>query len=221
MNPFSDEQWRSRSFPFILAAVIGILLVALPCWAHKVNVFAYVEGDKIVVEGYFSKSSKAMNCVVQFFDSQGKEIHKGKTDKNGQYSVPIADLGTVAGDLLITLNVGDGHKKDYRLGAEEIPKPTGGTSKTTRQEPAGKVPESADPTKPETVVQDPGKLEAVIEAVVKRENQKIINMIGNQQRLLLEQQNAGPSVKDIVGGIGWILGIVGVIAFFMGRNRNR
>ena len=61
----SDSSCRcqpgSRNIPFLLAAVIGMLCVALPCWAHKVNVFAYVEGDKIVVDGYFSKSNKAMS----------------------------------------------------------------------------------------------------------------------------------------------------------------
>jgi len=201
-----------------------MLLIALPCRAHKINVFAYVEGDKIVVEGYFTKDRKAVSCAVQFLDAQGKELHKGKTDDQGQYIVPIADLGSVDGDILITLIAGEGHKKDYRLSADEIPKPTGQTSKTSRQEPPAPVSESVKTTrttKPEIHDDDFGALEQAIEAIVKRENQKIVTMLGNQQKLLLEQRNSGPALKDIIGGIGWILGIVGVIAFFMGRNRSR
>jgi len=188
-----------------------------------VNVFAYVEGDKIVVEGYFTKDRKAMNCDVQFSDAHGKELHTGKTDDQGRYVVPIADLGTVDGDILITLNAGDGHKKEYRLGSDEIPKATGHSSKTFLQKPPSRPSEPirTDETgKPEFRGQDFTALEQVIETVVRRENQKIIKMLGNQQKLVLEQQNSGPALKDIIGGIGWILGIVGVIAFCMSRKQN-
>ncbi|MFH1112933.1 MAG: hypothetical protein V1792_03345 [Pseudomonadota bacterium] len=208
----------------MLAIVVVVLCVAAPSRAHKVNVFAYVEGDKIVVEGYFSKSAKAMNCVVQFSDAAGKVVHTGKTDDKGRYGVSIADLGQVDGDLLVTLNVGDGHKKEYRLGAAEIPKSSEPASKRSVPEPPAQVPESgrtSGTTGPETRGQDFATIEAAIEAIVKRENQKIITMLGNQQKLLLEQQESGPSLKDIVGGIGWILGILGVVAFFMSRNRSR
>lgn len=207
----------------MLVAFIGILFIAAPCWAHKVNVFAYVEGDKIVVQGYFTKDRKAMNCVVQIFDAQGKELHKGKTDRKGQYAVPIADLGTVNGDVLITLVAGEGHKRNYRLSADELPKNSKSVSKTSRPERPAPGPDSVkttELTQPVAHVQDLGTLEKAIETIVKRENEKIVKMLGNQQKLLLEQRNSGPTLKDIVGGIGWILGIVGVIAFFLGRTRN-
>lgn len=206
LNFYSCRRPGWTGFGFMLALVVFVLCVAAPSRAHKVNVFAYVEGDKIVVEGYFSKSAKAMNCAVQFSDAAGKVIHTGKTDDKGRYAVPIADLGQLDGDLLVTLDVGDGHLKEYRLDAAEIPKSS---------EPASKR------SGPETRVQDFGTIEAAIEAIVKRENQKIITMLGNQQKLLLEQQESGAGLKDIVGGIGWILGILGVVAFFMSGNRSR
>ena len=43
---------------FLTAIVVG-LLFSSNVLAHKVRVFAYVEGDKLIVEGYFSKSAKA------------------------------------------------------------------------------------------------------------------------------------------------------------------
>jgi nickel transport protein len=48
----------------------------------------------------------------------------------------------------------------------------------------------------------------------------VIRMLGQQQKILLEQQDRGPTLSEIVGGIGWILGLVGVTAFFMGRSRS-
>ncbi len=37
------------------------------------------------------------------------------------------------------------------------------------------------------------------------------------KRLLGEQVEAGPSLRDIIGGIGWIFGLIGVAAYFRRR----
>jgi nickel transport protein len=37
---------------------------------------------------------------------------------------------------------------------------------------------------------------------------------------LLEDKQGGPRINDIIGGIGWIVGMVGLAAFFWGRNRS-
>lgn len=208
-----------------LCAICFIILYApLPCSAHKVNVFAYVEGDKVVVEGYFSKSRKAMNCLVEFFDAQGKKLYEGRTNDNGRYVVPLADLGDVHGDIRISLVAGQGHKSSYTLREDEIPAIKKGASTAGRAKPAsqpsGRVPKDEKKT-PEPNLQSSKKLEQTIEEIVKRQNQQIIKMLGTIQKQLLEQQNQGPSVRDIVGGIGWILGIVGIAAYFLSRNRNR
>jgi nickel transport protein len=42
-------------------------------------------------------------------------------------------------------------------------------------------------------------------------------MLGEQQKLLMEQKMKGPGVTEIIGGIGWIFGLVGVWAYFMSR----
>jgi nickel transport protein len=47
----------------------------------------------------------------------------------------------------------------------------------------------------------------------------LVKMLGEQQRLLLEQKTREPSLTEIVGGIGWILGIVGIAAYFMSLRR--
>ena len=42
----------------VMAAALLCVLLVVPsaAWAHKVNVFAYVEGDIVVTESYFSGS---------------------------------------------------------------------------------------------------------------------------------------------------------------------
>ncbi len=69
-----------------MAATLGMILMTMPALAHKVNVFAYVEGDSVVVEGYFGGNVKAQDCPVEVYDEGGKKIHEGKTDKKGIYS---------------------------------------------------------------------------------------------------------------------------------------
>ena len=41
--------------------------------------------------------------------------------------------------------------------------------------------------------------------------------LGPIRRDLAAQVNAGPSLRDIIGGIGWILGLAGIGLYFKGR----
>ena len=52
--------------PVITALIIlvGLLTVTPVAEAHKVNMFAYVEGNDIFIEGYFSDGRKAINAAV-------------------------------------------------------------------------------------------------------------------------------------------------------------
>ena len=49
--------------------------------------------------------------------------------------------------------------------------------------------------------------------------QPILRMLGEQQKLLMEQKLKGPGITEIIGGIGWIFGIVGVWAYLISRKR--
>lgn len=39
------------------------------------------------------------------------------------------------------------------------------------------------------------------------------------RRALLEQDQRGPGLQEIIGGIGWIFGLVGIAAYFKSRPR--
>ena len=43
-------------------------------------------------------------------------------------------------------------------------------------------------------------------------------MLLTQQRMLVELKEQGPSFRDVVGGIGWIMGLVGLAAYFLSRS---
>ena len=120
----SGKYWfkhTSTMLVICVAATLGTLIVNVPAMAHKVNVFAYVEGDRVVVEGYFGGKVKAQDCPVEVFDEGGKKILEGKTDKKGLYSFKLADLPAFSGSLKIVLVAGMGHKADYTLSAADLP----------------------------------------------------------------------------------------------------
>ena len=86
--------------------MLGLCLAGIQAQAHKVNVFAYVEGDRVVIEGYFSASVRAQNCSVEVLDESGKRLRGGKTDQKGIYTFKLTDLPAFTGGLQIVLDVG-------------------------------------------------------------------------------------------------------------------
>ncbi|MGO9571147.1 MAG: hypothetical protein ACLP5H_26780 [Desulfomonilaceae bacterium] len=204
----------------LLTTVTLLLLSSTSGWAHKVNVFAYVEGDTVVVEGYFSGNVKAQNSVVEVLDSDGKKILEGKTDEKGICRFKLADLTPIKGDIKIVLEGGMGHKADFTLSQADLPV---STQKIPTPQPKTQERTTAAPAivaiQPSGQAPDSALIKKIVEDAVDEKIQPLVKMLGNQQKLLMEQKDKGPTITEIVGGIGWILGIVGVAGYFMGRKR--
>jgi nickel transport protein len=215
-----------RMFAVCMVAVIGTCLLTVQAQAHKVNVFAYVEGDRVVVEAYFSANVKARDCLVTVLDEKGKKLHEGKTDQNGTYSFKLADLSALSDGLKIALDVGEGHKAEYTLSASDLP------SSSKKDEPAKEQPQKNEPPKNQslnspqtpvtgsTQVVDQAALTAALDTVLDKKLEPIVRMLGKQEKLLLEEKYGGPKLHDIIGGIGWIMGLAGLTAFFLGRKQS-
>jgi nickel transport protein len=204
----------------LLTTATLLLLSSTSGWAHKVNVFAYVEGDAVVVEGYFSGNVKAQNSVVEVLDSDGKKILEGKTDEKGIWRFKLADLPPIKADIKIVLEGGMGHKADFSLSqadlhvyTQETAAPQPKTQETTTTAPVLVA------VQPSGQVQDSALMKKIVEDAVEEKIQPLVKMLGTQQKILMEQKDKGPTLTEIVGGIGWILGIAGVAGYFMGRKR--
>ena len=105
------KQHKSRIPFFIGTALLVCLLCATSAWSHKVHVFAWVEGDKVYTESFFSNGKKAMNAPIEVFDGNGKLILSGKTDKSGSFTFKLP----LCKDMRIVLNASEGHRAEYRL----------------------------------------------------------------------------------------------------------
>ncbi|MBI5251107.1 MAG: hypothetical protein HY912_16585 [Desulfomonile tiedjei] len=210
-----------RIFAVLMVTMMGMCVMAVQAQAHKVNLFAYVEGDRVIVEGYFSAKSRAQDCLVEVFDEGGKKIHEGKTDEKGMYSFKLGDFPAFTGGLKIVLEAGMGHKTEYTLSVSDIPGSAKKDGHPTEQ-PGKNQPEAlpGPPVGGSAQVADQAALIAAMEKALEKKLEPIVKMLGNQERLLLEEKYGGPRINDIVGGIGWIVGMVGMAAFFVGRNRS-
>jgi nickel transport protein len=85
-------------------------------FAHRVNVFAWVEGDRVFVECKYPDGTKVREGVIRVLDSAGKELLTGKTDAKGEFSfkVPKQD------DLKIVLEAGMGHRAEWPLSKQDL-----------------------------------------------------------------------------------------------------
>ena len=72
-----------RWLSFLL--VLGNLL-APGAWAHKVNLFAYVEGETVYTESYFPDGKKVKKEKKEVLEANGTKILEGKTDAQGSFN---------------------------------------------------------------------------------------------------------------------------------------
>jgi nickel transport protein len=114
---------------FFLSLVVCFLWVATgSVYAHRVNLFAWVEGNKVFVESKFSSSRPVNKGKIVVTDPDGNELVTGTTDENGEFSFEIPKKT----ELRIVLIAGTGHRAEWTIPAGEIEMP--GTSGKTPPE---------------------------------------------------------------------------------------
>lgn len=184
--------------------------------AHRVNVFAWVDGDTVHVESKFAGGKKVKAGKIVVMDSQGNELLSGITDDQGEFSFTIP----MRTDLKVVLIAGQGHRAEWTIPASEIEglplgTETTGTTETAKQsQKQNIVSEPFAEVKPvlSTPVLRLQDVEAVIETVLDRKLKPITKM-------LADVHHEGPTVRDIFGGIGYILGLVGIATYVHSRKK--
>lgn len=196
---------------FLLTVVTILLLVAI-AQAHKVTIFAWVDGNRVFTQSKFSGGRLVNNGKVDVFDGSGQLLLSGQTDEKGEFSFEIPKIT----DLNVVLTAGMGHQNAWRLSAAELggqpPDGVDDKQSATTSMPATVQPESSLPT-------DPTVLTAhEVEAIVARQlDQKLQPLT----RMMASAQEKGPSIGEVLGGIGYILGLVGLGAYLRYRKDNQ
>lgn len=191
---------NSSIFTLCLTA---ILFAAGAAWAHRVIVFGYVEGDTVYTESKFSGGKKAQNSQITVYDSDGNKVTEGRTDEKGEFAFKPPHPSK----LKIVLDTGAGHRAEW-----VIPKSDFGTVAADEAS-VEKTPPSPSPAVSRTPIDKaaPGLTADEIRAVVADELEKKIKPI---RQMLVESHDKGPSLRDILGGVGYIFGLMGIAAYF-------
>jgi len=175
--------------------------------AHKVNVFAYAENGKLMGEGYFPGGGKAADCQVDLLDAQGKVIAQTKTSRQGAFSF---DIPRAKPPLQIILWAGEGHKAHFKLTAADL-----GDQAADAQAAAPPQTVQPEPARTPGAAVDAARMEKALARILDR---KLAPLKSHLARLAANSDTIGAT--KIVGGLGWIMGLVGIAAFFMSRRRN-
>jgi nickel transport protein len=192
------KKGHNKSLIILFLASILVISTPLPAFAHKVIIFAWVEGDTVFTESKFSGGKRAINAQVQVFDREGKQLLEGKTDNNGEFSFKVPKLT----DLRIVLTAGTGHKGKWTIPESELQEVVALLEKKKAEE----------PSQPIAVGLTKEEIKDLIDDSLDRKLRPIV-------RMMTESQSKGPSVNEIVGGIGYIVGLMGVALYFKNRGK--
>jgi len=205
-----SERWRTSLFA--CACVVILMGPARICFAHSVHVFAWTEGENVVVDGYFHDGTKCRDCTIEVLDPQGRKTAEGKTDAEGRFSFE-PDVKT---DLLIRLNDSMGHRAEYRFPAEDLPANLPGSAdesgEGTEHTHAHPHPE---PAEAEIAGSSAGKMHnlADIEQLVEDAVNRQLAPIRRDFHQCLHRRE----LSDIIGGIGYIIGLAGLLMYFRSK----
>ena len=188
------------------------LATPLAAQAHKVTIFAWAEGDRVFTESKFSGGKMVKAGKVEVFDSSGNLLLEGRTDDNGAFAFQAPSIT----DLKIVLTAGMGHQNSWLLSAADLgqgeltPRATHASPSdpTVLEAPQASVPTAAGPA----------LTAREIEAIVARQLEEKIRPL---VRMAAASQEKGPTMSDIVGGIGYIIGLVGLGAYMRYRKEHR
>ncbi len=205
----------------LLCLSLCLLFASAPlAAAHRVNIFAYVDGGEIQVECGFNRSQKVRRGTVEVFDAAtGDKLVQGTTDDGGVFRFPVTEAIRDAGhDLTVRIIAGEGHQNEWTVAAEELKAATVASGTSAPVASGAPVPASVPAVEAVSVAAVPAGTPAVSGGATPEEVERIVNAaldakLSPIKHLLAEQVEAGPSLRDIIGGIGWIFGLVGVAAY--------
>jgi nickel transport protein len=191
-----------------LFPIVIVLFAAIDAHAHRVTIFAWVDGDTVHTQSKFSGGKKVSNGEIHVFDPDGTLLLKGNTDEKGEFSFKVPKKTS----LKIKLVAGMGHQNEWIVAAEEIgvKQPVSYLTSDQSQD-LNDVME----TKSDTVMASGLTREDVEQAVDRALEKKLKPVV----QMLSDLNDPKPGISDIFGGIGYIIGLVGIGAYFKSRKK--
>jgi nickel transport protein len=197
----------SQLFVILFAAVLSQFFLPATLFAHSMSVYATIEGKTIQGKAEFQGGTPVKDAAVIAYDPAGEQLDRTKTDAAGKFSLEAK----FHCDYRLLVDAGDGHGGEFMLAAKRIP---------------ADLPErnNAQPTNTEhqheTAAgnsQDHSGMLSAYEA--KHQLALVEDMHGDIDALQeqIDQMKKQREFRDILGGLGFIVGIVGAAIGFYYR----
>lgn len=193
----------------LFSAIVALLLaLSTPAFAHKVIASVYTEGEVISGDIGFSNGDMAQHALVEIFDPQGNKLGEVKTDEDGLFTF----RPTRAVTHIFRANLGGGHVAEVRMEADELPAIAGASPAAQTQ--------AATPA-----VQSGNAMsqEVAPAALAMAAQEKLIATVVQKQIVPLRREIAAyqekTNLQNVLGGIGYILGLFGLGFYLAARRR--
>jgi nickel transport protein len=198
----------------LLLLVLGTL--ATPARAHRVIIFAYAEGDTIFTESKFIPNNPVRQGKIEVQDAKtGQTLLTGATNDQGKFSFKIPPEAIAQKmDLKIVVEAAMGHRGEWLLkAASYLPgDQAAGTPAPAAAAGAPSATAAPAPAPAKSGAIDQQALEAALNRALERQlapiNEKLTDLTIHRTTL-----------PDILGGLGYILGLFGVAAYFMSKRQ--
>lgn len=201
-----QNKWTKTIFHLLFFIAVSFFAAGTAI-AHKVMVFAWVEGDTVYTESKFSGGKKVNKGRIIVYDQQENRLLEGETNEKGEFSFKVPKKTT----LKIVLQAGMGHRGEWTLPAEEI-------EETASSQIEAAPPVETEAEKTQNQIQPVSDINTEeIQAAMEKALDKKLKPI---YKMLAESRNQGPTVTEIFGGIGYIIGLIGLAAYFKYRQKN-
>lgn len=195
MNPKSGAGVYSRTIqrasgrpgPGLGAALALFLwLSAAGAEAHSVYIFAYPENSQICTNSYFGGKGKVLGGRVSMASATGAILATAQTDEQGKACFAPPESSQ---DLVFTVEAGEGHKAEFKL-------PDIAGAIETYQEPVNRG-DTAD-----SGFSSAGGL-------TRDDLRQALAPIMRKLAEMESEQNSRVNPRDVIGGLGWIIGLAG------------
>ncbi|GBE03088.1 hypothetical protein BMS3Abin08_02543 [bacterium BMS3Abin08] len=207
MKRFKIQNSGFKLIPGVVTFLF-LLLVSSTVFAHKVSVYAYAEDGKVFAEGYFSDGTRTRNSLIEVFDAKtGEKLLEGKTDNDGKFSFKIPKSTS----LKLVLHASMGHRNDYTLDEDEVKEAMGIQESGVKTRKTESKPQSTAPLTAASGVSS-SEIEAIVSKTMDRKLQPVIRML-----VKLQENSEKPGITEILGGIGYIIGLMGIVMYFKSR----
>jgi len=220
-NRFLKHHPCIKNYSLIAAAIALFSIGGTVAHAHKVSVFAWIAEDTVHVESKFGGGRKPKGAPVVVYDDRGRLLLKGRTNASGEFSFKLPQKT----EMKIILLAGPGHKAEWHITEADLSEASADQiqmTETSNSDP--QQPDSATHFQPGGREPEPGKPSDSREEATAEEIQIVVEKALDRKlkpimKMLVDSREKGPGITDVLGGIGYIFGLIGVAAYFHYRKK--